>query len=129
MEGMNLVNLQDVSLPYGPLVLLDSVSLGIEEGYRIGIVGRNGGGKSTLVSVIAGRLQPDSGRVLHSRGLRISFLHQQDSFPDTTVGRFVLDGRAEHEWAGDARIRDVLRGLLSGWDLIARMAHLSGGER
>ncbi len=56
---MNLVNLQDVSLAYGPLVLLDSVSLGIEEGDRIGIVGRNGGGKSTLVSVIAGRLQPD----------------------------------------------------------------------
>ncbi|AAZ54447.1 ABC transporter, ATP-binding subunit [Thermobifida fusca YX] len=129
MEGMNLVNLQDVSLAYGPLVLLDSVSLGIEEGDRIGIVGRNGGGKSTLVSVIAGRLQPDSGRVVHSRGLRIGFLHQQDSFPDTTVGQFVLDGRAEHEWAGDARIRDVLRGLLSGWDLNARMAHLSGGER
>lgn len=129
MEGMNLVNLQDVSLAYGPLVLLDSVSLGIEEGDRIGIVGRNGGGKSTLVSVIAGRLQPDSGRVVHSRGLRIGFLHQQDSFSDTTVGQFVLDGRAEHEWAGDARIRDVLRGLLSGWDLNARMAHLSGGER
>ena len=129
MEEMNLVNLQDVTLAYGPLVLLDSVSLGIDEGDRIGIVGRNGGGKSTLVSVLAGRLPPDSGRVVHNRGLRIGFLHQQDSFPDTTVGRFVLDGRAEHEWAGDARIRDVLRGLLSGWDLNTRMAHLSGGER
>ncbi|MEY9213835.1 ABC-F family ATP-binding cassette domain-containing protein [Thermobifida halotolerans] len=126
---MNLVNLQDVSLAYGPLVLLDSVSLGIDEGERIGIVSRNGGGKSTLVSVIAGRLPPDSGRVVHSRGLRVGFLHQQDSFPDTTVGRFVLGERAEHEWAGDARVRDVLRGLLSGWDLNTHMARLSGGER
>ncbi|RCV51225.1 ABC-F family ATP-binding cassette domain-containing protein [Marinitenerispora sediminis] len=126
---MNLVNLQDVSLAYGPLVLLDGVSLGVEENERIGVVGRNGGGKSTLVSVIAARTEPDSGRVVHARGLRVGFLHQRDAFPDETVGRFVLGERAEHEWAGDARVRDVLRGLLGGWDLGAAMANLSGGER
>ncbi|SKA33467.1 ATP-binding cassette, subfamily F, uup [Marinactinospora thermotolerans DSM 45154] len=126
---MNLVNLQDVSLAYGPLVLLDSVSLGVDEGDRIGVVGRNGGGKSTLMSVVAGRVEPDSGRVVHNRGLRVGFLHQRDSFPDTTVGAFVLGERSEHEWAGDARIRDVLRGLLGGWDLDLPMANLSGGER
>ncbi|MDA8371396.1 MAG: ABC-F family ATP-binding cassette domain-containing protein [Nocardiopsaceae bacterium] len=126
---MNLVNLQDVSLAYGPLVLLDNVSLGVEEGDRIGVVGRNGGGKTTLVSVLSGRTPPDSGRVIHNRGLRVGFLHQRDSYPDTTVAGFVLGDRAEHEWAGDPRVRDVLRGLLSGWDLDAPMAALSGGER
>ncbi|RKS05621.1 ATP-binding cassette subfamily F protein uup [Nocardiopsis sp. Huas11] len=126
---MNLVNLQDVSLAYGPLVLLDKVSLGVDEGDRIGVVGRNGGGKSTLISVLSGLTAPDGGRVVHNRGLRVGFLHQRDTFPDTTVGEFVLGGRAEHEWAGDARIRDLLRGLLSGWDLDTSMADLSGGER
>ncbi|MDA2805962.1 ABC-F family ATP-binding cassette domain-containing protein [Nocardiopsis suaedae] len=126
---MNLVNLQEVSLAYGPLVLLDGVSLGIDEGDRIGVVGRNGGGKSTLVSVLAQATEPDSGRVIHNRGLRVGFLHQRDSFPDTTVGAYVLGDRAEHEWAGDPRVRDVLRGLLGGWDLGAGMDTLSGGER
>ncbi|GAB2522647.1 ABC-F family ATP-binding cassette domain-containing protein [Nocardiopsis aegyptia] len=126
---MNLVNLQDVSLAYGPLVLLDKVSLGVDEGDRIGVVGRNGGGKSTLISVLSALTEPDSGRVVHNRGLRVGFLHQRDTFPDTTVGEFVLGERAEHEWAGDARIRDLLRGLLSGWDLDTSMADLSGGER
>ncbi|PSK98370.1 ATP-binding cassette subfamily F protein uup [Murinocardiopsis flavida] len=126
---MNLINLQDVSLAYGPLVLLDDVSLGIDEGDRIGVVGRNGGGKSTLVSLIAARTEPDTGRVIHNRGLRVGFLHQRDTFPGSTVGEFVLGERAEHEWAGDARVRDVLRGLLSGWDLDSAMANLSGGER
>ncbi|MDA2811226.1 ABC-F family ATP-binding cassette domain-containing protein [Nocardiopsis sp. RSe5-2] len=126
---MNLVNLQEVSLAYGPLVLLDGVSLGVDEGDRIGVVGRNGGGKSTLVSVLAQTTEPDSGRVIHNRGLRVGFLHQRDSFPDTTVGAYVLGDRAEHEWAGDPRVRDVLRGLLGGWDLGAGMDTLSGGER
>ncbi|WP_046468967.1 ABC-F family ATP-binding cassette domain-containing protein [Allosalinactinospora lopnorensis] len=126
---MNLVNLADVSLAYGPLVLLRDVSFGVDEGDRVGVVGRNGGGKSTLVSVVAGLTEPDSGRVVHSRGLRVGFLQQSDSYPEGTVGEFVLGERAEHEWAGDARVRDVLRGLLSGWDLDTPMAGLSGGER
>ncbi|SIO84606.1 ABC-F family ATP-binding cassette domain-containing protein [Nocardiopsis sp. JB363] len=125
----NLVNLQDVSLAYGPLVLLDKVSLGVDEGERIGVVGRNGGGKSTMISVLSGITEPDDGRVVHNRGLRVGFLHQRDDFPDTTVGDFVLGGLAEHEWAGNARIRDLLKGLLGGWDLNLPMSGLSGGER
>ncbi|MGW5875507.1 ABC-F family ATP-binding cassette domain-containing protein [Nocardiopsis terrae] len=125
----NLVNLQDVSLAYGPLVLLDKVSLGVDEGERIGVVGRNGGGKSTMISVLSGFTTPDSGRVVHNRGLRVGFLHQRDDFPDSTVGEFVLGDRAEHEWAGDPRIRDILKGLLGGWDLDLPMSGLSGGER
>ncbi|MBB4929717.1 ATP-binding cassette subfamily F protein uup [Lipingzhangella halophila] len=126
---MNLVNIAGVSLAYGPLVLLRDVSLGVDEGDRIGVVGRNGGGKSTLVSVLAARTDPDSGRVIHTRGLRVGFLQQGDNYPEGSVADFVLGGRAEHEWAGDARVRDVLRGLLSGWDLATSMASLSGGER
>src|SRR5699024_283033 len=126
---MNLADLPDVSLAYGPLVLLDKVSFGVDSEDGIGVVGRNGGGKSTLISVLAGITTPDSGRVVHNRGLRVGFLHQRDDFPDTTVGDFVLGDRAEHEWAGDARTRDVLRGLLGGWDLDHPMSGLSGGER
>ncbi len=126
---MNLVNIAGVSLAYGPLVLLRDVSLGVDEGDRIGVVGRNGGGKSTLVSVLAARTEPDSGRVVHGRGMRVGFLHQGDSYPDGSVADYVLGGRAEHEWAADARVRDVLRGLHSGWDLTTPMASLSGGER
>ncbi|RNL82849.1 ABC-F family ATP-binding cassette domain-containing protein [Halostreptopolyspora alba] len=126
---MNLVNIAGVSLAYGPLVLLRDVSLGVDEGDRIGVVGRNGGGKSTLVSVLSAFTEPDSGRVIHTRGLRVGFLRQDDSYPEGSVADYVLGGRAEHEWAGDARVRDVLRGLLSGWDLTTSMASLSGGER
>ena len=127
---MNLVNLESVSVAYGPKPLLDEVSLGVEEGDRIGVVGRNGGGKTTLISVLAGALRPDSGRVTHSRGLRIGFLAQRDELdPERTVGELVLDGRAEHEWAGDAGIRAVLANLLADVDLGARAGELSGGER
>jgi len=127
---MNLVNLESVTLAYGPKPLLHEVSLGVAEGDRIGVVGRNGGGKTTLISVLAGVLRPDSGRVTHARDARIGFLAQRDELdPDRTVGELVLDGRAEHEWAGDARIRDILASLLPDVDLSAQVGPLSGGER
>src|SRR5690606_4513570 len=111
---MNLVNLESVSHAFGPKPLLSDVSLGIEQGDRIGVVGRNGGGKTTLVSIIAGQLRPDSGRVTHTRGLRIGVLWQRDDLdPAAAVQDLVLDGRAEHEWAGDPVIRDILAALLS----------------
>lgn len=141
---MNLLNLEGVGKAYGPAVLLDGVSLGVEEGERIGVVGRNGGGKSTLMSVLAGRTAPDGGRVTHARGLRIGYLGQRDVLdPADTVRHAVLGDQPEHAWAGDARVRDVLRGLL-GWgatggdrttgldariDLDATIDGMSGGER
>ncbi|MEW9533163.1 ABC-F family ATP-binding cassette domain-containing protein [Microbispora sp. NPDC049125] len=127
---MNLVNLESVSHAFGPKPLLADVSLGIEEGDRIGVVGRNGGGKTTLISIIAGNLRPDSGRVTHTRGMRVGTLAQRDDFdPEATVGELVLHGRAEHEWAGDAGIREVLANLLGDVDLTSPAAALSGGER
>ncbi|MFC4122175.1 ABC-F family ATP-binding cassette domain-containing protein [Nonomuraea zeae] len=127
---MNLVNLESVSHAYGPKPLLSDVSLGVEAGERIGVVGRNGGGKTTLMSVIAGDVRPDSGRVTHNRGLRVGFLSQQDTLdPGATVGEIVLGELAEHEWAGDQRVREILANLIGDLDLAAKSTALSGGER
>ncbi|WP_214415829.1 ABC-F family ATP-binding cassette domain-containing protein [Sphaerisporangium fuscum] len=127
---MNLVNLESVSHAYGPKPLLSEVSLGIEAGDRVGVVGRNGDGKTTLISVIAGTVKPDGGRVTHTRGLRIGFLSQRDDLdPALAVRQVVLADRAEHEWAGDQAIREILANLLGDIDLSAKVGELSGGER
>ncbi|MEV0230092.1 ABC-F family ATP-binding cassette domain-containing protein [Nonomuraea sp. NPDC050786] len=127
---MNLVNLESVSHAYGPKPLLNDVSLGVEAGERIGVVGRNGGGKTTLLSVIAGAVRPDKGRVTHNRGLRVGFLSQHDALdPSATVREIVLGSLAEHEWAGDQRVREILANLVGDLDLDAKAGDLSGGER
>ncbi|MET9336724.1 ABC-F family ATP-binding cassette domain-containing protein [Nonomuraea sp. NPDC003804] len=127
---MNLVNLESVSHAYGPKPLLADVSLGIEAGERIGVVGRNGGGKTTLLSVVAGGLKPDSGRVTHNRGLRVGLLSQRDDLdPGKSVHETVLGARAEHEWAGDQTIREILANLIGDLDLESPVGDLSGGER
>jgi ABC transport system ATP-binding/permease protein len=127
---MNLVNLESVSHAYGPKPLLHEISLGVEAGERIGVVGRNGGGKTTLLNVIAGEVRPDSGRVTHTRGLRVGFLTQRDLFdPGLSVRQIVLGGLAEHEWAGDQRVREILGNLIGDLDLDDKVGDLSGGER
>ncbi|MGI5416956.1 ABC-F family ATP-binding cassette domain-containing protein [Actinomadura luteofluorescens] len=127
---MNLINLENVAKAYGPEPLLDAVSLGLDEGDRVGVVGRNGGGKSTLVSVLAQETEPDAGRVTHARGIRLGYLTQRDEFPESATVRSVVVGdRAEHEWAGDVRVREILGGLLADLDLDAPLAGMSGGER
>ncbi|MGW5349989.1 ABC-F family ATP-binding cassette domain-containing protein [Streptomyces sp. NPDC004031] len=135
--AVNLVNVEAVGKTYGTRTLLDSVSLGVSEGDRIGVVGRNGDGKTTLVRMLARLEEPDSGRVTHQGGLRLGVLTQHDSLdPAATVRHEVVGDRADHEWAGDARIRDVLTGLFGGLDLPGFPAGLdtvigplSGGER
>ncbi|WP_329519533.1 ABC-F family ATP-binding cassette domain-containing protein [Spirillospora sp. NBC_01491] len=127
---MNLINLENVTKSYGPKPLLDAVSLGLDDADRVGVVGRNGGGKSTLVSILAKVAEPDGGRVTHARGVRLAYLTQRDEFAEgATVRGVVLGDRAEHEWAGDTRVRDILGGLLTGLDLDAPLAGMSGGER
>ncbi|MFF4991935.1 ABC-F family ATP-binding cassette domain-containing protein [Streptosporangium saharense] len=127
---MNLVNLESVSHSYGPKPLLREVSLGIEAGDRIGVVGRNGGGKTTLISVIAGTLTPNTGRVTHNRGLHVGSLSQGDDLdPALSVQEIVVGGKPEHEWAGDAAIREIMASLLGDIDLSALAGTLSGGER
>jgi len=126
---VNLINVENVTKSYGPEPLLDAVSLGIDEGDRVGVVGRNGGGKTTLVEILAKAAEPDEGRVTHARGLRAGYLTQRDAFPPgATVRGVVLGDRPEHEWAGDTRARDILSGLIGDLDLDAALGGMSGGE-
>ncbi len=126
----NLLNLERVSKAYGVRPLLTDVSLGVGAGQRIGIVGRNGDGKTTLLRVMTGEDEPDTGRVSQQRGLLIGYLHQSDDFADDhTVRDVVLEGRADHEWAADPRLREIVEVLLAGVELDRAVAGLSGGER
>ena len=130
---VNLINLEDVSKSFGVKPLLDGVSLGVESGERIGVVGLNGGGKTTLLEVLAGVEPADAGRVSRTGGLRMAVVTQRGVLPPgSTVGEVVLAplGVAEHEWAGDPRIRSVLHGIgVDALGLDARVDDLSGGER
>jgi ABC transport system ATP-binding/permease protein len=130
----NLVNLEAVSKSYGIRPLLSDVSLGVDEGDRIGVVGLNGGGKTTLLEVLAGLAAPDSGRVSQNRGLRTSVLTQRIELPEqATVRHAVLDPlgvTSEYEWAADPRVRGILDGLgITALGLDRPVAGLSGGER
>ena len=127
------MNIEEVSKAFDIRPVLDQVSLGVSEGDRIGIVGRNGSGKSTLMKIIAGVEDPDAGRVTKSNSSRIGILSQVDTASkDATVGDVVIGNREKHEWASDARIREIFNGLFGGFDdhLFERtFASLSGGEK
>jgi ATP-binding cassette subfamily F protein uup len=126
----NLVSLERVSLAYGIRPLLSEVSIGVGSDDRIGVVGRNGDGKTTLLRVLAGEQQPDTGRVSRNRGLRLGFLRQTDDLPSgATVRHVVLRDLADHEWAADALTRETVQVLLAGLSLDRIVDGLSGGER
>nr|WP_216832649.1 ABC-F family ATP-binding cassette domain-containing protein [Clavibacter michiganensis] len=125
-----MLGAEALHLEFPTRVIFDDVTIGVNEGDRIGIVGRNGDGKSTLLSLLAGRLEPDRGRVTRRRGITIGVLDQSDTLPDgQTVGEAIVGGIDEHEWAGNPLVRDVIDGLASDvpWD--ADVANLSGGQR
>ncbi|MDX6356664.1 MAG: transport system ATP-binding/permease protein [Streptomyces sp.] len=135
--AVNLVNVEAVAKTYGTRTLLDSLSLGVSEGDRIGVVGRNGDGKTTLIRMLAKLEEPDAGRVTHVSGLRLGVLTQYDSLdPSATIRHEIIGDRPDHDWAGDAKIRDVLTGLFGALDLPGFeegldtvIGPLSGGER
>lgn len=111
-------------------MVFESISLGVNDGARIGIVGRNGDGKSSLLRLLTGQLRPDSGRVTQRSGLRVSALSQADTLdPQRPVGWTLVGQAADHQWAGDPRIRDVVDGLVSDIDWDATISTLSGGQR
>ncbi|HEY5432715.1 MAG TPA: ABC-F family ATP-binding cassette domain-containing protein, partial [Coriobacteriia bacterium] len=125
-----LLGCESVHLEYPTKKVFDSVTLGINEGDRIGVVGGNGDGKSTLLSLLAGAVEPDDGRIMRRGGTTISTLEQTDSLdPEATVAYAVVGDAPEHTWASDARIRTTIRDLIADipWD--GRIGELSGGQR
>ena len=125
-----LLGCDSVSLEFPTKHIFDSVTLGVGEGDRIGIVGKNGDGKSTLLSVLAGTLEPDDGRVTHRRGTTIGLLGQKDNLVDTdTVHHAVVGDTPEYEWASSPRTRQILAGLISDVPWEGTVGELSGGQR
>jgi ATP-binding cassette subfamily F protein uup len=133
MAGRNLMNIEQVTKAFGERPLLDGVTLGVNAGERIAVVGRNGAGKSTLLHVMAGVEPVDSGRVTIGSDVNLGLVSQAEVVdPDQTVGHYIVPGLDVHEWASNARIREVLTGLLGGFNealLLRTMGHMSGGER
>jgi len=132
----HLLNVETVTVAHAARTILDAVSLGLDDGDRIGVVGRNGDGKSTLLRVLARVQEPDSGRVTHTRGVHLGMLGQLDALDaGATVRRSVVGDVPDHVWAADASTRDVVTGLLGGMDaagvggLDALVGALSGGQR
>ncbi len=125
----HLLGAKDLSIDYPTRTVLDNVTIGVNSGDRIGVVGRNGEGKSTLIRALAGVQEPDSGEVIARNSIRVGLLDQDDLFPDSvSVAEAVVGSRPEHEWASDPKIRDVITGLLSDVDWSARIGELSGGQ-
>lgn len=111
-------------------VVFKEISLGVDAGDRIGIVGQNGDGKSTLLRLLSGGIDPDGGRVIRTGGVRIGFLHQLDDMrDDASVGHIVVGDRPEYEWASNANVRSVIDGLLEDVSWNASVGSLSGGQR
>lgn len=129
----NLINLENVSKTWGLKTLLDGVSLGVQTNDRIGIVGVNGGGKTTLLEVLTGIEKPDAGRVSHNSDLRMAVVTQRFDLDETlTVGQAVVEplGLQTYEWASNAKVREVLQGTgVAELGLDTPVGNLSGGER
>lgn len=126
----HLLGAEAIGLEFPTKSVFDAVTIGVDEGDRIGIVGRNGDGKSTLLSLLSGRMTPDSGRVTTRGGVHIGVLDQTDTLdPEQTVGHAIIGDTPEHVWAGNPMIRDVISGLVSDISREATLGNLSGGQR
>jgi ATP-binding cassette subfamily F protein uup len=125
-----LLGCKNVRLEYPTKKVFQSVTLGVGEGDRIGIVGGNGDGKSTLLDLLSGSVAPDDGRTLRRGGTTVRVLEQTDSLdPEATVAATVVGDAPEHTWASNARTRGIIRGLISDLPWNGRIGELSGGQR
>ena len=126
----HLLGVENLRLTVGSRLLLDDVTLGIEDGTRVGVLGPNGAGKSTFLAALAGQREPDGGRVTRTGGVSVAVLSQADDLPPGATVRTAIHGQApEHEWASDSVVRDIHAGLIADLDLSADVAALSGGQR
>ena len=125
-----LLGCEKARVEFPTKTVFEDVSLGLDEGDRIGVVGKNGDGKSTLLSLLAGIIEPDEGRVIRTRVVRVGVLGQADVLSDDdTVEHAVVGDAPEYEWAGDARVRDIISGLAADIPWQGRVGDLSGGQR
>ena len=126
----HLLGAENISLEFPTKKVFDGITIGVNDGDRIGIVGRNGDGKSTLLKLLAKRIQPDDGRITHRNSLTFGLLDQSDVIdPGLTIGQSVVGDVSEHIWAGNPKIRDVISGLLNDLDWNKQVGELSGGQR
>ncbi|MGO1411698.1 MAG: ATP-binding cassette domain-containing protein, partial [Microbacterium sp.] len=126
----HLLGAESLHQEFPAKVVLDDVTVGISEGDRVGIVGRNGDGKSTLMKILTGMSEPDAGRVTRRRGLRVGMLTQTDELTGSDSVRHAIVGDVpDHTWRSDARIRSIVRGLAGDLDLEVAVSTLSGGQR
>lgn len=127
---VHLLGAEALHFEYPTQQVLDSVTLGVSAGDRVGIVGRNGDGKSTLMKLLVGKLEPDAGQVTVRSDTTIGMLDQSDAVDTSlTVGQAIVGDLAEHEWAGDPKTRDIITGLVADLDWTAQVGSLSGGQR
>ncbi len=126
----HILGAESVRLEFPTKVVFDSITIGVGEGDRVGIVGRNGDGKSTLLSILAARQTADAGQVTRRRGATVGMLDQADTInPRLTVAQSIVGETPEYEWAGDSRIRDIIDGLVSELPWNEVVGELSGGQR
>ncbi len=126
----HLLGAEQIELEFPTKQVFDGITVGVNEGDRIGIVGRNGDGKSTLLKILSKQLQPDSGRVTWRGSLTVGYLTQVDKIDNSlSIAQAVVGEGPEHEWATDPKIRDVLQGLLGDLDWSQKVGSLSGGQR
>ncbi len=125
-----LLGCENVKLEFPTALIFESLTLGVNSGERIGIVGRNGDGKSSLLSLLAGVYEPDAGRVIRTSGVRVGMLEQRDHLDDeSSVKSAVVGDRPEYEWASSSKIREVMSALLGDINMEAEIKTLSGGQR
>ena len=125
-----LLGCEKVGVDFPSKTVFDDISLGVNDGERIGIVGRNGDGKSTLLALLGGLLEPDRGRVIRTNNISVGVLAQVDELSDDdTVGRAIVGDLPEYEWASSARIRGIIAGIVGDIDWQVSIGTLSGGQR
>jgi ATPase subunit of ABC transporter with duplicated ATPase domains len=126
----HLLGAEKISLSFATTRVFENLTIGVQDGDRIGIVGRNGDGKSTLIKLFARIQEPDSGQITKRGDVRIGLLDQFDQFaPSETISHVVVGDTPEHEWAGNPKIRDIFQGLLKDFDFDQKVSELSGGQR
>ena len=126
---MNILNIEHISKMYGEKTLFDDVSLGIHQGDKIGVIGVNGTGKTTLLKIIAGLEETDQGEIICGNGIRISYLPQNPEFPKKqTILSYVMDGKEHQDWKTESEAKTILT-KLGVWDFEQETQHLSGGQK